>query len=165
MVRIRAMAEADVPAVSRLLGASWRRTYAPLIGAERAASITDEVHAPARLVEELADPNCMAFVAEREDGTIAGYALATMDSDGEAMLDRLHVEDNNQGRGVGTDLLHAVLAAHAGLPSIALEVLEGNDRALDFYRKHGFEVVERRLNSHGAPGHASFIMRRQLPWN
>ncbi|TIU06965.1 MAG: N-acetyltransferase, partial [Mesorhizobium sp.] len=43
-----------------------------------------------------------------------------------------------------------------------LEVLEGNDRAMAFYRKHGFEVVDRRAASHGAEGHASLIMRKLL---
>ena len=104
----------------------------------------------------------MSFVAERADGSIAGYAMAEL-KDGDVMLDRLHVDKSEFGKGVAVDLLHAVLAAHAGMPSIALEVLEGNDRALAFYRKHGFEVVERRAASHGAAGHWSFIMRRLLP--
>jgi len=78
-------------------------------------------------------------------------------------LDRLHIEAQEFGGGVAVDLLHAVLAAHAGIPSIALEVIEGNDRAIAFYRKHGFEVVERRPAAHGVGGHASLIMRRMLP--
>ena len=77
--------------------------------------------------------------------------------------DRLHIEAQEFGGGVAVDLLHAVLAAHAGIPSIALEVIEGNDRAIAFYRKHGFEVVERRPAAHGVGGHASLIMRRMLP--
>ncbi|TIW73294.1 MAG: N-acetyltransferase, partial [Mesorhizobium sp.] len=44
-----------------------------------------------------------------------------------------------------------------------LEVIDGNDRAIAFYRKHGFEVVERRETAHGVSGHASLIMRRMLP--
>ncbi|TIN54865.1 MAG: GNAT family N-acetyltransferase, partial [Mesorhizobium sp.] len=67
------------------------------------------------------------------------------------------------GSGLAVDLLHAVLAAHAGIPSIALEVIEGNERAIAFYRKHGFEVAERRPAAHGVGGHASLIMRRMLP--
>ena len=49
------------------------------------------------------------------------------------------------------------------LSRIAHEVIEGNDRAIAFYRKHGFEVVERRPAAHGVGGHASLIMRRMLP--
>jgi ribosomal protein S18 acetylase RimI-like enzyme len=157
------MTQQDVPAVSRLLGESWRRTYAPIIGDETTARISDVHHGPQRIAEELADTNRMAFVAERPDGSIAGYAMAEMDAAGDVMLDRLHIEESEYGTGLAADLLHAVFAAHSGIPSIALEVLEGNERAMAFYRKHGFEVVERRAASHGAEGHASLIMRRLLP--
>lgn len=162
MTQIRAMADQDIPAVSRLLANSWRRTYGPIVGEETAIRISGENHAPDRLVAELADNDMMSFVAERSDGSIAGYAMAEL-KDGDIKLDRLHVDKSEFGTGVAVDVLHAVLAAHAGMPSIALEVLEGNDRALAFYRKHGFEVVERRAASHGVDSHSSFIMRRLLP--
>ena len=161
MTLIRAMTEQDVPAVSKLLGQSWRRTYGPILGADITARISDEHHAPDRIAAELADDNRMSFVAQRADGSISGYAMAEMDAAGDVMLDRLHIDNREFGTGLAADLLHAVLVAHAGVPSIALEVLEGNDRALAFYRKHGFEVVERRRASHD--GGWSFIMRRLLP--
>lgn len=163
MTRIRAMTEQDVPSVSRLLGESWRRTYSPIIGAETTTRLSDDKHTPERLAAELADDNKMSFVAQRPDGSIAGYAMAQMDETGDVMLDRLHIDKSEFGTGLAADMLHAVLAAHAGIPSIALEVIEGNDRAMAFYRKHGFEVVERRPAAHGVGGHASLIMRRPLP--
>lgn len=164
MTHIRAMAKNDLAEVSRLLGASWRRTYSPIMGAETAARLSDERHAPDMLAVELEDEDNMSFVAERGDGTLAGYAMAVMDKHGDVMLERLHIEPDKFGGGLAADLLHAVLAAHAGIPSIALEVIEGNDRAIAFYRKHGFEVVERRDAAHGVGGHASLIMRRLLAW-
>lgn len=160
---IRAMAAEDAPAVSRLLGESWRRTYSPIVGAGMTARVSDERHAPDRIAAELADSNRMSFVAERPDGTIAGHAMAETDACGDVMLDRLHVDSSEYGSGLAADLLNAVLAAHAGIPSIALEMLEGNGRALAFYREHGFEIVERRPASHEASGHFSFIMRRPCP--
>lgn len=163
MPQIRTMTEQDVPAVSRLLGGSWRQTYSPILGAETTARLSDERHAPDRLASELGDDNKMSFVAERADDSLAGYAMAAMDDKGEVMLERLHIDKSEYGTGLAADLLHAVLAAHAGIPSIALEVIEGNDRAIAFYRKHGFEVVERRPAAHGVGGHASLIMRRLLP--
>ena len=70
-MRIRAMTEQDVPAVSKLLGESWRRTYGPIAGWAETAKISDVHHAPQRLAEELADTNKIAFVAERPDGSLA----------------------------------------------------------------------------------------------
>lgn len=163
MTRIRAMTKDDLADVSRLLGQSWRRTYSPIMGDEAVARLSDERHAPEKLAAELEDEDKMSFVAERADGSIAGYAMAMMDAKGDVVLERLHVEPQAFGSGLAVDLLHAVLAAHAGIPSIALEVIEGNERAIAFYRKHGFEPVERRPAAHGVGGHASLIMRRMLP--
>jgi ribosomal protein S18 acetylase RimI-like enzyme len=162
MNQIRFMTERDLRAVSRLLGDSWRRTYGPIIGEDKAVRTSGEYHAPDRLAAELANNDMMSFVAERRDGTIVGYAMAEL-KDGDVKLDRLHIDKSEFGSGLAADLLHAVLAAHAGMASIALEVIEGNDRAMAFYRKHGFEVVERQAASHGAEGHSSFIMRRLPP--
>jgi ribosomal protein S18 acetylase RimI-like enzyme len=162
MTKIRAMTEADTSDVSRLLGESWRRTYGPLIGLETTARISDEHHVPQRLAAELAKDDTLSFVAERADGSIAGYAMARMDETGDVRLERLHVEKSEYGTGLAADILHAVLAAHAGIPSIATEVLEGNDRAIAFYRKHGFEIVSRQPPSYGAEGKFSLIMRRPL---
>jgi ribosomal protein S18 acetylase RimI-like enzyme len=162
MTQIRSMTERDLPAVSRLLGDSWRRTYGPIVGEDRAMQISGEHHTPDRLAAELANNDMMSFVAECRDGTIVGYAMAEL-KDGDVKLDRLHIDKSEFGTGVAVDLLHAVLTAHAGMASIALEVLEGNDRALAFYRKHGFEVVERQAASHDADGLWSYIMRRPIP--
>lgn len=162
MTQIRAMTEQDVASASRLLGGSWRRTYSPILGAETTARLSDDKHAPEQLAAELRDDNKMSFVAERPDGSIAGYAMAAMNDKGDVMLDRLHIDPGEFGTGLAVDMLHAVLAAHAGIASIALEVIEGNDRAIAFYRKHGFQVVEKRAAAHGVGGHASLIMRRLL---
>ncbi|WP_245497417.1 MULTISPECIES: GNAT family N-acetyltransferase [unclassified Mesorhizobium] len=132
------------------------------MGAETAARISDEDHTLQRIAAELTDTNKMSFVAERPDGSIAGYAMAKMNEAGDVMLDRLHIDQSEYGTGLAANILHAVFATHSGIPSIALEVLEGNDRAMAFYRKHGFEVVDRRAASHGAEGHASLIMRKLL---
>ena len=163
MTKIRAMTEADTSEVARLLGESWRRTYGPLLGFETVAGISDEHHTPQRLAAVLANADILSFVAERSDGSIGGYAMAKMDGTGDVRLERLHVDKSEYGTGLASNLLHAVLAAHAGIPSIALEVLEGNDRATAFYRKHGFEIVSRQPASHGADGKFSLIMRKPLP--
>ena len=55
----------------------------------------------------------MCFVAERADGSVAGYAMAVMDDRGDVLLERLHIDPGEFGTGLAADLLHAVLAAHA----------------------------------------------------
>ncbi len=78
------MAPGDIPAVAALLGTSWRRTYAPLIGAERAAAESDLRHRPEKLERELTRSQVMAFVAENDGNTISGHAMVDIDDHGQA---------------------------------------------------------------------------------
>src|SRR5690606_19615566 len=63
MTQIRAMTEQDVPAVSRFMGESWRRTYGPIIGEDEAARLSGENHSPESLAADLSDTDRMSFVA------------------------------------------------------------------------------------------------------
>lgn len=56
-------------------------------------------------------------------------------------LQHLYVDPDWQGLGLGGELLAQVLSASVG--DVRLWVFERNVRAQEFYRKHGFEVVER----------------------
>jgi ribosomal protein S18 acetylase RimI-like enzyme len=160
-VLIRHMEDADAEDVSVLLTASWRRTYEPLVGKERVADKTATLHRPDRLREELADPLSASFVAVASGGGIAGCAFDRKDRSGELWFDRLHVDPRWFGKGVAADLLHAVLAAFVGESSISVEVIRGNDRALAFYRKQGFEIAE--SHSHcGSLDVPATILRRPL---
>jgi len=155
------MLDGDAEAVSRLLGASWRRTYGSILGDDIVERITGEYHAPPRLRVELADSQRTSLVAERPDGSIAGYANTEPDASGDVTLDRLHIEKSEFGTGLAARMLVAICAAHAGAPGIRLEVIDGNDRAMAFYRKHGFAVISHGPSSHEGLGISS-ILRKPL---
>jgi ribosomal protein S18 acetylase RimI-like enzyme len=55
---------------------------------------------------------------------------------------KLYVHPDHQGLGLGSRLLAEVESLVAG-DELWLEVVDGNDRAFDFYRAHGFVEVER----------------------
>jgi ribosomal protein S18 acetylase RimI-like enzyme len=157
------MAPRDIPEVATLLGSSWRRTYAPLIGVERSAAESDARHMPEKLELELARSHVMAFVAENDRNAISGYAMVDIDDDGQAWLERLHVRPEDFGSGIGALLLNAAIDAVDRKPSLALELIRGNERAQAFYAKHGF-VVEGQQDACGSMnGVPTLIMRLRLP--
>jgi ribosomal protein S18 acetylase RimI-like enzyme len=63
---------------------------------------------------------------------------------------------------LAADLLNAICASYPGLAAISLEVVDCNDRAVAFYRKQGFQVIDHRPTSHGADDYLSFIMEKRL---
>ena len=82
------------------------------------------------------------------DGEVAGWGGLTVRAGRQRhMADLgLSVRTANQGEGIGTALLSALLEAAddwLGLRRIQLSVLTGNDRALGLYERHGFEVEGR----------------------
>lgn len=160
---IRRMRKDDADAVSRLLKASWLQTYEHLMGVAKVDAANAALHTAQKLAAELDDDRVMAFVATDKDGAILGHAMAKMDANGQVWLERLHVASGNFGSGLAADLMRATLAAHAGLASIALEVIEGNDRAIAFYRKHGFFEAERRNSCGSVTGVPTIVMRKLLP--
>ena len=96
------------------------------------------------------DPNTPVFVCE-EAGTVVGYAFCIVQEhesdnnlvDGKTLyLDDLCVDADARGRGIGTSLYRFVLgyAKENGCHNLTLNVWEGNDAALAFYRKCGMKV-------------------------
>jgi GNAT superfamily N-acetyltransferase len=134
--RLATPAEAE-PLVA-LHEACWREAYADLLSTATIDRVfADRPAAVARRREHLADPTAPTWVVER-DGELVGFATA-----GPARLDdppvdlelrAIYVRASAWGTGLG----HALLAAALGERAAYLWVLAGNERALGFYRRHGF---------------------------
>jgi RimJ/RimL family protein N-acetyltransferase len=87
----------------------------------------------------LEDPRLRYLIAERDDGTVAGYAILTLSAHRAIELTRIVMA--HPGRGDGRAACLAVLE-HAfgalGVHRVALDVFEGNVRALNLYSSLGF---------------------------
>lgn len=158
---IRHMTKEDAGAVAELVAGSWERTYTPLMGEEKVRAQNRERHTPDRIAADMGRPHSESFVAVSDDGAVVGYAYAIVVK-GVLWLDRLHVAADHQGSEVAAGLLHAVMANYVGEPSISLEVIAGNERAIRFYEKQGFEVIERKSACGSIDGVPTLVMRRGL---
>lgn len=162
MTAIRAMTAADAAPVAALLSASWARTYAPILGEARVAAASAALHAPQELAAESADQAVVSLVAVNDAGGLLGYAMAFVRDDGEAWLERLHVEPAAFGTGLAATLLDRIEAAFPAARSIALDVIVGNNRAIAFYRKHGFAVAESKATCGSLDDAPAIVMRKRL---
>lgn len=124
-------------------------------------------HNPAELVEEyiqsaitqpildaeLTDPNSTFFLLENPDGALAGYAKLRWHAPPRRMpkpyrrvgnvieIQRIYLLQSQTGQGQGRVLMQHCLdwsRAH-GYTAVWLGVWERNERALQFYKKQGFE--------------------------
>ena len=143
---VRPAGERDLPRVGELLLQvnEVHHTIRPDLFKTNARKYTDD-----ELRAIFRDPDAPVFVYET-DGRVLGYAFCILQTrrgnnlvDGKTLyLDDLCVDEAARGRGIGTALYRYVLdyAKRIGCHNITLNVWEGNDAALAFYRKCGMTV-------------------------
>jgi GNAT superfamily N-acetyltransferase len=128
-LRIRAATPADARKIAEVHVASWQAGYQGLVPDWYLARQSVD-HRHGQWVDILASEESSVLVAGEIDGFIA-FVPAQRE------IRALYVAPDRFGQGVGTSLLQA---AHAELHTgTALWVFEGNERALSFYARHGYE--------------------------
>lgn len=152
-LQIRRAVQTDIPALQSLL-LQVERIHCdgrPDIFRDGGVKFTNE-----QLKELLSDESRPVFCAVA-DGRVVGYVFCIIgEISGDPMLrdaKTLHLEDvcvdeSCRGSGVGGELMEFVksYARDNGFTRIDLDVWEFNDRAREFYIKHGFGVQKRRMD-------------------
>ncbi len=93
---------------------------------------------------------------------VVGF-IAGMKMSGGARILMLAVAPQQRGRGIGSALLRRFLlnARQEGLKSVSLEVRTGNRRAIEFYQRHGFQIVS-ILDNYYTNGDSAYVMWKTL---
>ena len=147
-VVLRPGTTADIPGLRALGEAVVPSTYGP-IDAAYAQRMLDEWWTPEVFAKSL--ERNVHVVAEVDGQLVAVANLGRVSAsyrdfphvqgDREVMW-KLYVHPDHHGRGIGSRLLAEVESRVEG-DELWLEVVDGNEQALAFYRGHGFEEVER----------------------
>jgi ribosomal protein S18 acetylase RimI-like enzyme len=144
---IRAAGPDDVPALAALARRTWSAAFGDGVAPENEQAELDGRRSEAYFAEALATRTIL--VAE-EDGALLGYVqlgdvrIPEVDvRPGDQALQRLYVDTELQGRGLGRELLEAALRHPrlAGARRVFLTVWEENERALRLYESVGFHRV------------------------
>ncbi len=144
-VRYRFAAVGDEDALARMHTRSWQAAYRGLLDdslldgldpAERAQEFRSSLD---RLAH---DDRGVTWIVAESDGRVVGHVL-TQFFGGEARMHQLYLDPDVWGTGIGHALhdmgmrgLHRYGARHA-----TLDVLDGNQRAIDFYERHGWSLT------------------------
>jgi ribosomal protein S18 acetylase RimI-like enzyme len=144
---IRVAGEDDVPALSALARRTWSAAFGDGVRPENEQAELDGRRSEAYFADALTRKTIL--VAE-EDGVLLGYVqfgdvgIAEVDArPGDQALQRLYVDTELQGRGLGRALLEAAFAHPrlAGAERVFLTVWEENERAVGLYERFGFRRV------------------------
>jgi ribosomal protein S18 acetylase RimI-like enzyme len=91
------------------------------------------------------------------EGDLAGFVIATVHSEDSRELDWLMVDPRFHGKGIADRLMRPAMAWLGEDRPMWLNVVRHNERAIRFYRKHGFEIDPEAVCPHAMP---HWIMRR-----
>lgn len=139
--RIREARLGELDAAAAVRARCWRESFGGIVPPE----VLDNAEAWApqeaeRWASEMITRGATYWIALDADGEIVGVAHADAASEPDApaslWLETLYVLDGAKGSGLAGALLHRAIGDE--LPAY-LWVIEGNERAVAFYRHHGFE--------------------------
>jgi len=140
----------DVDAMAEVHTRSWQAAYTGLL--DQAALDALDPADRAAMLRPMVEP---AFQQERGvtmivaevDGALAGHVVVQVHEEHCIML-MLYLDPPHWGTGIGTALHDmAVRVMHrAGRTTGTLRVLEGNDRAIAFYERHGWTMTGQRFD-------------------
>ena len=113
---------------------------------------------------ELKRPDvCFIYVLRTPEHPVAGFCAFWLVAD-QAHINNLAVLPELRSRGIGTQLLEAVIAeaAHLGAVVLTLEVRESNTTALKLYLRAGFKREGIRKNYYTKPVEDALILSFML---
>lgn len=143
--RFRHLTSADVEPVQALLHRIWISAYGDILGAKGAEAYSQWVHCTSTM-RHWSRPlrRHAALVAEVGEQQIVGFAGASMSFSGILTIHEVYIDEEWQGKGIGTKLIAACTAKYPGAVRHEIEVLASNPRAAALYRRLGFEPVGTR---------------------
>jgi ribosomal protein S18 acetylase RimI-like enzyme len=142
-ISIRPWQKGDLPSIRRITWESWISTYSSFIPETDIKSYFNIHYTEASLLSMFEDSFMQGFIAETDD-QIVGYVRLFFNRDENRLyVPSLHVLAIFQDQGIGRKLLEEAerCAVEKNLNELWIGVMVKNSRALDFYRKVGFQFV------------------------
>jgi ribosomal-protein-alanine N-acetyltransferase len=121
-------------------------------------------------LDEIKNPDSIMLRLVADDNTLIGFVVGRVVTGGEmetrrdAEIYNIAVVDSQQRTGCGQTLFDAFasICAKRGVANIWLEVRESNAKAIRFYERNGFKLVQTRNHFYENPREHALLMRLVL---
>jgi ribosomal protein S18 acetylase RimI-like enzyme len=174
VARIATADSVDAVELAAVAARTFPLACPPSVALNDIASFIDANLSDARFADYLADPQRLIITTTNDDDRITGYAMlitgVTDDPDVQRAvrirpaveLSKMYVLPAHHGSGVAAALMDAALSAAAGRDAecVWLGVNKKNQRAQQFYKKHGFTVSGNRSFQLGDHTESDYVMIR-----
>jgi diamine N-acetyltransferase len=169
-ITIRSCSLHDVNTIVSLGIRTFRDTFDDVNTTENMMMYINEKFTLRKIREEIEEPGSLFFLAER-NGKAIGYArvrtsqqLSELNGTNALEIERLYADKTFIGTGVGKALMNTCMdyARQKGFTMVWLGVWEHNLRAIEFYKKIGFEKFSHHVFMLGHDAQVDHLMKKHI---
>ncbi|MCG9677327.1 GNAT family N-acetyltransferase [Vibrio sp. Isolate24] len=140
----------DYERIATLHTQSWKTFYQGLLADDYLKNEVQDERMAIWQTRLINPPFNQHVLLLEEGGLLCGFICAFGNHDFEkgTIIDALHIDDNYRGRGLGVKLIVEMakwITQHFPDNGVYLEVIKGNQQAVDFYERIDGQLVEERL--------------------
>lgn len=142
-VLIREAAKTDAEAMAEVVSSSWKTAYSELISEDDMKLFANVVRRE-ELFKSGFEKGKLTYVllcGGIVKGVCSAESYKKEDFPDTAEIDQFYMAPSVIGKGLGSRLMEFVLKelSEKGFKQVILFVMEGNERAVHFYKRHGFK--------------------------
>jgi ribosomal protein S18 acetylase RimI-like enzyme len=170
LINIRPATVDDAETIADLSRSTFYETFAAQNSSKNMDLFLSEQFTWQRLVNEVGSPG-NTFLLAYYEGELSGYVKLRqgefpkqLRKDNALEIARIYASKQFIGKGVGKALMQVSIdvAKERNCPVIWLAVWEHNTRALEFYKKWGFEIIGSQLFLLGHDLQKDWLMKKEL---
>lgn len=137
----------DRALINRIASEIWAHTYSHMMSGEQLDYMFEMMYAPENLLKAMTEDG-QTFLIFSDGAKDIGYISYQTLAGNDFYLQKIYLLPSLQGRGDGRRMLEMLLAhlreVNPDAARLRLNVNRDNTRAIEFYRRNGFDIIGRR---------------------
>lgn len=143
---------ADIPVIQKLSDVAWPHTFRELLSPEQITYMMNMMYSTPSLQKQIGEQNHHYLLAKDDNGYL-GYLSYEMNYNDSRLtkVHKIYILPDAQGKGVGRFFIENIseIARDNGAKGLSLNVNKYNDKAINFYRRMGFDIHHSEENDIG----------------